>query len=251
MFDASLSGHSARLPGRLISIAIHTLAVLLFWQPKVIEKKLSGIQVVHASAMETVWLPVENPVTLPRAPAPPQPRVESFNSSAGQVQPEEDHSTPGAETITSDISKLFNVGVVSDLSEQTLESRLKRITRLDMESPELLVGPPPEFENKPADTVAYDSRVGRRLEPARALRRIIPVYPTLAKKARIQGTVVLEATITESGAVENVTVITGHPMLIDAAVDAIRRWRYEPAKLDGIPVRSSVSINVNFKLEFQ
>src|ERR1041385_2109524 len=74
--------------------------------------------------------------------------------------------------------------------------------------------------------------------------------PPLAKRARVQGVVVLEASIGESGAVENVNVISGHPLLIPAALDAIRQWQYDPATLEGIPIRASVNITVNFNLHF-
>jgi len=60
------------------------------------------------------------------------------------------------------------------------------------------------------------------------IRKTQPTYPALARSARIQGIVVLQAVISKQGTIENVTVLTGHPMLIPAAIDAVRQWRYRP-----------------------
>ena len=75
-----------------------------------------------------------------------------------------------------------------------------------------------------------------------------PVYPTLAREARIQGTVVLDADISRDGAVESLKAISGHPMLIPAAVDAVRQWRFQPYRLKGAPVAMSTQVVVKFTL---
>jgi len=77
---------------------------------------------------------------------------------------------------------------------------------------------------------------------------IRPVYPTIAMAARIQGTVVVEATISTRGLVENARVISGPPMLAAAALSAIEQARYEPYKLNGDPVEVETTINVVFTL---
>ena len=73
-----------------------------------------------------------------------------------------------------------------------------------------------------------------------------PVYPPLASKARISGSVILEATLTEDGTVDQIHVISGHPLLIQAAIDCVRQWRYEPTLLNGIPVPVILTAKVNF-----
>ena len=75
-----------------------------------------------------------------------------------------------------------------------------------------------------------------------------PTYPTIAKQARIQGTVELSATISKSGAIENLSVIGGPQMLAPAALDAVRQWRYKPYQLNGYPVEVQTQINVTFSL---
>jgi len=80
------------------------------------------------------------------------------------------------------------------------------------------------------------------------IQKVAPIYPPLARQARIQGTVVLRIIINKSGEVRDVSVISGHPMLAPAAVDAVRQWRYQPYEVDGQSVEVETDIQVNFKL---
>jgi protein TonB len=75
-----------------------------------------------------------------------------------------------------------------------------------------------------------------------------PQYPAIAKAARIQGTVVLQATISKAGTIENLRVISGPPMLQAAATQAVQTWRYKPYLLNGEPVEVETQINVVFSL---
>jgi protein TonB len=76
----------------------------------------------------------------------------------------------------------------------------------------------------------------------------MPQYPAIAKAARIQGTVVLQATISKSGSIQNLRVISGPPMLQQAALEAVRSWRYKPYLLNGDPVEVETTVNVVFNL---
>jgi protein TonB len=80
------------------------------------------------------------------------------------------------------------------------------------------------------------------------LHQVQPAYPPLAKNARIQGSVVLVAIISKAGAIENLRVISGHPMLVKAALDAVSGWRYRPYILNNEPVEVETQITVNFTL---
>ena len=73
-----------------------------------------------------------------------------------------------------------------------------------------------------------------------------PIYPPLASKARVSGLVVLEATLTEQGTVEAIKVISGHPLLVDAAINCVKQWQYEPTLLNGIPVSVILTAKVRF-----
>jgi protein TonB len=83
---------------------------------------------------------------------------------------------------------------------------------------------------------------------ANLVHRVQPDYPTLARQARIQGTVVLRAVISRDGAIENLQVLSGHPMLVQAAVNAVLQWRYRPCLLNGEPVEVETQITVKFVL---
>jgi protein TonB len=76
----------------------------------------------------------------------------------------------------------------------------------------------------------------------------MPDYPPLARMARIQGTVRLEAVISTDGRIQNLRVLAGHPLLVNAALEAVARWRYQPTLLNGEPVEVVTEIDVNFTL---
>jgi protein TonB len=80
------------------------------------------------------------------------------------------------------------------------------------------------------------------------VRKVLPAYPPLARSARIQGQVVLQAVISKEGIIENLKVLTGYPMLVPAAIDAVRQWRYRPYILNNDPVEVETQITVNFSL---
>jgi periplasmic protein TonB len=106
--------------------------------------------------------------------------------------------------------------------------------------------------NGPAKVVKQEPptkvRVSSRLMIGNLLDKTIPQYPAIAREARIQGIVVLQATISKSGSIENLRVIGGPPMLQQAAMDAVRSWRYKPYLLNGEPVEVETTINVVFNL---
>jgi protein TonB len=80
------------------------------------------------------------------------------------------------------------------------------------------------------------------------VHKILPAYPPLARSARIQGQVVLQAVISKQGVIENLKVLAGHPMLVPAAIEAVRQWRYRPYVLNNEPVEVETQIIVNFSL---
>jgi protein TonB len=90
--------------------------------------------------------------------------------------------------------------------------------------------------------------ISSRLMAGNLLDKTVPQYPTIAKETHIQGTVVLQATIAKDGTIQNLRVINGPPMLQQAAIDAVRSWRYKPYLLNGEPVEVETTINVVFNL---
>lgn len=79
--------------------------------------------------------------------------------------------------------------------------------------------------------------------------QVDPVYPMIAKRARVQGTVKLHAIISAQGGIESLQVVEGHPMLVAAAMDAVKQWRYKPYMLDGQPVEVETTVFVNFHID--
>jgi protein TonB len=80
------------------------------------------------------------------------------------------------------------------------------------------------------------------------LQKTQPVYPPIAKAARVSGTVVLQATISKNGTIENLHVVSGPAMLQQAAMDAVKTWRYRPYLLNNEPVEVETTVNVIFTL---
>jgi protein TonB len=91
-------------------------------------------------------------------------------------------------------------------------------------------------------------RVSQGVSQGLLIRKVQPTYPPLARQARIQGTVVLQAEISKEGTIENLRLISGHPMLAPAAIEAVKQWRYRPYMLNGEPVAVETTVMVNFTL---
>jgi len=91
-------------------------------------------------------------------------------------------------------------------------------------------------------------RVSQGVSQGLLVHKVTPQYPPLAKQARIQGVVVLQALIGKDGSIQNLHVVSGHPMLTNAALEAVKEWKYKPYFLNGEPVEVETTINVNFSL---
>ncbi|MGB6385310.1 MAG: energy transducer TonB [Terriglobales bacterium] len=78
--------------------------------------------------------------------------------------------------------------------------------------------------------------------------RVQPIYPPIARQARVQGAVELRAIISKAGTIENLVVVRGHPMLSAAAIEAVKQWRYRPYLLNNEPIEVETEITVNFVL---
>jgi len=101
--------------------------------------------------------------------------------------------------------------------------------------------PPPPIVHEPV-------RVGRGVTPPKKIREVAPIYPPIAVAARREGLVILEAVIAEDGSVRDVKVLRSVPLLDQAAMDAVRQWRFTPTLLSGEPVPVVMTVTVDFKL---
>ncbi len=100
---------------------------------------------------------------------------------------------------------------------------------------------------KPAQRAAV--RLASSLVEGMLVRKTMPIYPPIARLMRVQGTVVLQATISTAGVIEDLRVVSGPVLLRQAALDAVETWVYRPYMLNGKPVEVGTTVNVEFKLE--
>ena len=108
--------------------------------------------------------------------------------------------------------------------------------------------PHPPVKEAPRPASPQRIRVGGQVQAANLIRKVTPVYPPLAKQARIQGVVHFTAIIGKDGTIQNLTLISGHPLLVEAARQAVSQWQYRPTLLNGDPVEVVTQIDVNFTL---
>jgi len=107
--------------------------------------------------------------------------------------------------------------------------------------------PPPKVEAKPA--APQRLRVGGNVQSAKLINGPKPSYPALARQARISGVVRFNAIIGTDGRIQNLTLVSGHPLLVPAAQAAVSQWVYQPTTLNGEPVEVATTIDVNFTLQ--
>ncbi len=100
----------------------------------------------------------------------------------------------------------------------------------------------------PPKVVPKRVMVGGNVQAARLVNKVQPLYPPLARQTRISGTVKLHAIIGKDGSVQQLVMVSGHPLLVQAALDAVKQWRYQPTLLNGEPVEVDTEIDVIFSL---
>jgi protein TonB len=104
--------------------------------------------------------------------------------------------------------------------------------------------PPP-----PAPQAKLPIRMHSGIEPPRKIVDVAPIYPPIAQASRVSGIVIVEATIDDEGSVTAARILRSHPLLEQAAVDAVRRWKFTPARLNGQAVAVVMTVTINFTLQ--
>ena len=89
-------------------------------------------------------------------------------------------------------------------------------------------------------------RVSQGVSQGLLIKKVQPPYPPLARQARIQGQVVLQADISKDGTIQNLRLISGHPMLAPSAIEAVKQWKYSPLILNGVPTPFVLTVTLNF-----
>ena len=141
-------------------------------------------------------------------------------------------------------------GPVAKLSLSLPEPLVEQLLAARITSPETANRPQPEVRPaQPPQPAAHQPiHVAADVQKRKLLEHPDPVYPPLALQARISGVVRVKAVIGKDGAVEDATVLSGHPLLVPAALEAVRQWTYEPTLLNGEPVVVVAPVEVNFTL---
>jgi protein TonB len=104
--------------------------------------------------------------------------------------------------------------------------------------------PPP-----PPPPPAAPVRVGGDIKEPRKIHDVKPIYPQIAMTAKVQGVVIIEATIGKDGSVTNAKILRSQPLLDQAALDAVKQWKFTPTLLNGVPVEVIMTVTVNFTLQ--
>jgi protein TonB len=86
------------------------------------------------------------------------------------------------------------------------------------------------------------------VQAAKLIHQVVPQYPQLAHEARLGGVVRLKAVIAKDGTIEDLSVISGHPLLVPAAMNAVKQWTYKPTFLNGVAIEVATEIDVTFTL---
>ena len=211
-----------------LSIAIHAIVLTAFLvSPWIVEAELP-----------TVGYPLEAyvaTVTPPAPPPPPSPPVAMApkNTIAPITAPDhivDETPEPPKNSVDGGLVTGPSINSGSVLSE--------------LSAPTTVVAPPPP----PVDSTPRLVKVGGVIREPKKLVHVAPIYPEIARISRIEGKVTMEAILDATGKVESVRVMSAHPLLEDAAVRAVRQWRYSPTQLNGVPVPVLMTITVVFSL---
>ena len=203
-----------------------------------------------------------SPIGPPPPPPPPPPPVESPVITAPKaVQPQVRSVAPDAliapVALPKEVVKIVEepivpaVGVIGGVPGGMPGGVLGGILAANAAPPPVLAPPPPPPPPPPTPPPQVAAppapiRIGGVVKEPQVIKMVPPMYPPLASRARVSGLVVLEATLTAQGSVEQIRVISGHPLLIDAAVECVKQWQYEPTYLNGTPVPVILTAKVHF-----
>jgi protein TonB len=192
------------------------------------------------------------PLSLPVPPPPPAPVHAQATASSSTNR----NSLAPAKIFTprhiADLSQIPDVAFVEAppnfaIGSETgvpggtgVPAAMSQLFREPLQSKPLAVDPPPP--------PAKPQRVGGDVQAAKLVKKVIPIYPSLARQARVSGTVQLIGVIAKDGTIQQLQVVSGHPLLVKAALDAVRQWIYRPTLLNGQAVEVIAPIDVIFTL---
>jgi len=218
---------------------------------------ITGLVLIPLLQTQAITLPPINlPLLAPRA------NVRESAVPLVKVQPHiQQYAQPASDAFTAPTTIPHDIVVTNDSAPPQLEGLLPGVgestgrTLSNLFAPkgsgilpplEPVAPPPPP----PAPVIKTERiRKGGLIQAANLIHQVNPIYPRLAQQARAQGVVVLAAVISKEGTVESLRVVTGHPLLNQAALDAVKQWLYRPTMLNGDPVEVETTITVTFTLQ--
>ncbi|MBI4473801.1 MAG: TonB family protein [Acidobacteria bacterium] len=233
------------------SAVVHTVLVgLLILIPLVAPQSIGQNDLLIALVM-TLPPPPPPPPPAPEVPPQVQPQVEIIKTIVpeGMVAPTE---------IPREIARIIDdapaptaPGVVGGTGTGRVGGIIGGILARNA-ALEAAAAPPPPPPPPVVAAPIKPVRVGGAIQEPRIVKLVQPVYPALAARARVTGMVVLEAVVTDAGTVDEIKVISGHPLLVEAAIACVRQWLYEPTLLNGVPVPVilTAKVSFNFKTTF-
>jgi protein TonB len=225
--SASLTLHILALTAMVLLPFIHTSALSnseIFSRPIPMSIKEDIVNIVPSTAKpKIIKIPEVHPNDLIAPPVIPQ----GIAIVVDPPSPSSEFSIPSATTIGSLLPSLMPTETVPPAPT-----------------------PPPPAPLEPTATHAQVDpvRVSNGVQQANLIHQVRPEYPPIARQVRAQGVVVLEAVINKNGAIDHLRVISGHPLLVQAALDAVSQWKYRPTLLNGEPVEVITTITATFSL---
>jgi len=234
-----------RIIGLIISIILHFALVIA-----VIIVPLVWFNILPESEVLTFLIAPAPPPPAPEAPAPPPTNVRSIpkasvidpNAFVTPTEIPKDIPAPSDEAPVIGVSNIVG-GISSGISGPAGGVSGGVVGGLLAGSAPVAAPPPP----KPVRREPI--KVGGNVQESKLIRKIDPAYPELAKRARVQGKVVMVVNIDEEGNVIDLKVTSGHPLLNESAESAVKQWKYSPTLLNGEPVPVIATVTVIFNLK--
>jgi len=248
-----------RKPALHVSLAVHACILAFFSWFTVVRTpaiRFQPIRVFAGSvesvrALERLPLPSRSSRRIDKVEGNSQPRKLEAKIETTRIRQTEDKSAESISptTVPSEFLALLDEGTPSEpsiaLDEILGNHPLARSTAILPDPVPPPPGPPPLPEpDSPPPAV-----IGGRLEPAVPIKQPVPVYPPLARTANVEGSVILHGVVSERGDIQDIEVVSGHPMLVRAAIDGVKKWKYRPARLNGQPIPCPIDVTVNFVLQ--
>jgi protein TonB len=238
-------------PSLVTSLLVHAvLLVVLLTVPFLFLERISDYQLLTVLVAPPPPPPASPPAPIQIVdalkPVAPRPMTREIPVDGALIMPT---------VVPDEIARIIDVpessdgvigGVPGGLPGGVAGGVLGRILAGSIQQEFLATPPPPPPPPKALEQQEL-YRVGGDVKEPRLIKLVPPKYPSLAKQSRVQGTVVLEATLREDGTVDAIRVISGHPLLVNAAIDSVKQWRYEPTLLNGHPVAIVLTAIVTFE----